>query len=282
MENQAGENKFELSILGAVWSVVFYTLIISALIGGPFYAIFDNISFDKMENTKEIIGMLGKTILRIIIVVLAVKNAKKISDNDFKIKYVGKLNFKLLLSVILLIIGYYFWYQSSIGVITDKIPLNGWLKEAVKDMELHPYYEIFFGATVAPIFEEIFMRGIILAGLLNKYSPKKAIIISALIFGVWHFNIHQSVNATLIGLVLGIIYYKTNSLILCIVLHMTNNIFVPIMGAAKEYMGYTPNIISFLAGVIIFAGSALLFFRYLRELDGKLEMNKLYKNRVAL
>ncbi len=149
-------------------------------------------------------------------------------------------------------------------------------------MELHPYYEIFYGATVAPIYEEIFMRGIILAGLLKRHSPKKAIIISALIFGVWHFNIHQSVNATLIGLVLGVIYYKTNSLILCIALHMTNNIFVPIMDFAKEYMGYSPSIISFLVGVMIFTGSAILFFRYLKELDEKLEIDKLYKNQEVL
>ncbi|MCS5423210.1 hypothetical protein, partial [Psychrilyobacter sp. S5] len=59
-------------------------------------------------------------------------------------------------------------------------------------------------------------------------------------------------------------------LILCIAVHMTNNIFAMIMGVAKEYMGYSPNIISFLAGVIIFIGSAMLFFRYLRELGENL------------
>ncbi len=282
MENQASESKFELSVLGAVWTVVFYTLIISALIGGPFYMIYDSIPFGNMENTKEIIGILGDIILRTIIIVLVFKKIKKNSDNNFRIRYVGKLNYKLLLSVIFLMIGYYFWYHSSIGVITDKIPLNGWFKEALKDMELHPYSEIFFGATVIPIFEEIFMRGIILAGLLNRYNPKKAIIISALIFGVWHLNIYQFINATLIGLILGLIYYKTNSLILCIVLHMTNNIFAPIMGFAEEYTAYAPNMISFLAGVMIFIGSAMLFFRYLKEFDKNLKVDKIYINQEAL
>jgi len=76
MENQSRESKFELSILGAVWTVVFYTLIIPVLIG-PFYWIYDSIPFGDMENIKEIIGILGQVILRIIIVVLAVKNVKK-------------------------------------------------------------------------------------------------------------------------------------------------------------------------------------------------------------
>jgi len=280
MENQARESKFELSVLGAVWIVVFYELIISALIGGPLYMIYDSIPFGNMENTKEIIGILGDIILRIMIIALVFKKIKKNSDNNFRIRYVGKLNYKLLLSVILLMIGYYLWYQSSIGVIINKFPLPEFLKEAEREMELHPYSAIFSMVIVAPIYEEIFTRGILLAGLLNRYNPKKAIIISALIFGISHFNIVQSVNTTLIGLILGMIYYKTNSLILCIGAHMTNNIFARIMGGAKEYMGYSPNIISFMAGVIIFTGSGILFFRYLKELDENLKINKLSKKGV--
>jgi len=277
MENQTRESKFELSVLGAVWIVVFYELIISALIGGPLYMIYDSIPFGNMENTKEIIGILGGIILRTIIIVLVFKKIKKNSDNNFRIRYVGKLNYKLLLSVIFLMIGYYLWYQSSIGVITDKIPLPEFLKEAIKEMELHPYSAIFSMAIVAPIYEEIFTRGILLAGLLNRYNPKKAIIISALIFGISHFNIVQGINTTLMGLIFGMIYYKTNSLILCIVAHMINNIFAGIMSGIKEYMGYSPNIISFMAGGIIFIGSAILFFRYLRESDENLRINKLSK-----
>ncbi|NDI78723.1 MULTISPECIES: CPBP family intramembrane glutamic endopeptidase [Psychrilyobacter] len=276
MENQARESKFELSVLGALGimgSTIFYVFIIFAglLIFlfpiGLIIGEFTPVSFEKL---KEIANLLSEPIFKIILIVVAVKKAKKISDNNFRISYLGKLNYKLLLSVILLMIGYYFWYQSSIGVVTNKIPLPEFLEEVFKDMELHPYPAIFSIAIIAPIYEEIFMRGIILAGLLNRYSPKKAIIISALIFGISHFNIVQSVNATLIGLILGMIYYKTNSLILCIAVHMTNNIFAMIMGVAKEYMGYSPNIISFLAGVIIFIGSAMLFFRYLRELGENL------------
>ncbi|UUV17832.1 CPBP family intramembrane metalloprotease [Fusobacteria bacterium ZRK30] len=282
MEDQARESKFELSVLGAVWMVVFYSFIVGVIMGLlwiPFSLIIDTIyskySFENIQNIKAVMNLLGESILDFIIIVLIIKKAKKMSENSFRIKYMGKLNYKLLLSVICLMIGYYFWYHSSIGVITDKIPLPEWLKEAEMEMELHPYSTFFSMGIVAPIFEEFLMRGVILAGLLNRYNPKKAIIISALIFGIWHFNIVQSVNATLIGLLLGIIYYKSNSLILCIALHMTNNIFAGIMGEAKEYMGYSPTIISFLVGVIIFIGSAMMFFRYLRESDEKLKLNKL-------
>lgn len=117
------------------------------------------------------------------------------------------------------------------------------------------------------------MRGIILGGLLNRYSPKKVIIASVLIFRAWHFNILQFVNTTLVGMV----YYKTNSLILCIAAHMTNNTISVIM----EYTEHSFNAIIFL-GVIIFIGSAMLFFRYLKEFDGKLGINKSYKEQEVL
>lgn len=284
MEKQTRESKFELSILGAVWTVVFYSIIVGVImtvLWTPFSLIFDSVShtysFENIQNIKAVMNLAGESILDFIIIVLVIKKAKRISNNNFRIKYMGKLNYKLLLSVIFLIIGYYLWYHSSIGVITDKIPLPEWLKEVEREMKLHPYSTFFSMGIVAPIFEEFIMRGIILAGLLNRYSPRKAIIVSALIFGLWHFNIVQSVNATLIGLLLGIIYYKTNSLILCIALHMTNNIFAAIMDVVKEYMGYSPTVISFLLGVIIFIGSAMMFFRYLRESDENLKLNKLSK-----
>jgi len=288
MENQSRESKFELSILGAlgfIGKLILYVLIIfGALVIFlvPIGLLIGEFTPISLETLKESAKLVSGLVFYLIAIAVAVKKAKKMSDNNFKIEYIGKLNYKLLLSIIFLMIGYYFWYHSSIGVITDKIPLPEFLKKAEREMELHPYSAFFSLAIRAPIFEEIFMRGIILTGLLNRYRPKKAIIISALIFGISHFNIVQSVNTTLIGLVLGLIYYKTNSLILCIAAHMTNNIFAMIMGGAKEYMGYSPNIISFVVGVLIFTGSAILFFQYLKELDKKLEINKLYKNQEVL
>lgn len=76
---------------------------------------------------------------------------------------------------------------------------------------------------VAPIFQKILMRGIIIEGFLNKYKPATAIIISSIMFGAIHLNIFQFVNAKIGGLFLGVIYYKTRFLVLCIVAHMINN-----------------------------------------------------------
>ena len=78
----------------------------------------------------------------------------------------------------------------------------------------------FFG----PLLEEVLFRGAI-QGLLMRYfgRPWLAIILSALVFGIFHMNPVQIVYATLLGIVLGWIYYRTGSLLSVIVGHVLNN-----------------------------------------------------------
>lgn len=84
---------------------------------------------------------------------------------------------------------------------------------------------ILMAVVMAPLFEEIVFRGIIMKGLINKGTkPKTAIIISAVIFGLVHGNPWQFVGAVLLGSVLGLVYYKTKSLLLPILLHVFNNL----------------------------------------------------------
>lgn len=78
-------------------------------------------------------------------------------------------------------------------------------------------------AVVGPVFEELFFRGAITRQLLSAYSPGKAIFISALVFGVIHLNPIQVFTAFFLGLLLGWMYYKTASLVPCILLHVLNN-----------------------------------------------------------
>ncbi|MFA5714077.1 MAG: CPBP family intramembrane glutamic endopeptidase [Bacteroidales bacterium] len=77
----------------------------------------------------------------------------------------------------------------------------------------------------APILEEIFCRAIILRGLLYHTTPTKAIIWSSIIFGVIHLNPWQAIPAIIIGLVMGWVYWKSNSLWSTIFIHFVNNLF---------------------------------------------------------
>ena len=78
-------------------------------------------------------------------------------------------------------------------------------------------------AIIGPVLEEILFRGAITKALLQQYNPTKAILISALLFGVFHINPAQILPAFLIGILLAWTYYKTGSLIPCILMHVLNN-----------------------------------------------------------
>lgn len=84
-------------------------------------------------------------------------------------------------------------------------------------------------AVVVPVLEEVLFRGAIQGRLMRRYrSPWLAIIVSALIFGIIHFNPIQTVYATLLGIVFGWIYYRTQSLLPVILGHVLNNTFATI------------------------------------------------------
>ena len=77
---------------------------------------------------------------------------------------------------------------------------------------------------VGPVAEELVFRGAIEGQLLKKWKdPKWAILVSALIFGLIHFNPAQIPFAFLIGLLLGWLYYRSGSLLLVMVVHVLNN-----------------------------------------------------------
>ena len=87
-----------------------------------------------------------------------------------------------------------------------------------------PFWSSFLLVAIfAPIFEEWLCRGMVLRGLLTKMKPVWAIVISALFFAVIHMNPWQALNAFIIGVVMGYVYYKTGSLILTMVIHFVNN-----------------------------------------------------------
>ncbi len=76
----------------------------------------------------------------------------------------------------------------------------------------------------APIGEEFVFRGAALRSLLESVKkPWVAIVLSALLFSLAHFNPAQMLHAFLVGLLLGWMYWRTGSIIPGIVYHWVNN-----------------------------------------------------------
>jgi glutamate-5-semialdehyde dehydrogenase len=76
---------------------------------------------------------------------------------------------------------------------------------------------------VAPLVEEFVFRGLILRGLLARWAPWSAILVSAALFGLIHLNPAQLPVTLTLGIILGWAYVRTRSLGLCVIGHALNN-----------------------------------------------------------
>ncbi len=98
------------------------------------------------------------------------------------------------------------------------------LTKVMQELTGGPFWSSFLLVAIfAPIFEEWLCRGMVLRGLLANLKPGWAIVVSALFFAVIHANPWQALNAFIIGVVMGYVYYKTGNLWLTMLMHFVNN-----------------------------------------------------------
>lgn len=147
-----------------------------------------------------------------------------------------KLGFNLSvtdLSTHLIIFPFMFGMMLIAEFITSQIPISGpffgpfyeFFQNLMANMTADKKTLIVMAVVMAPLFEEIIFRGIIQKGLINKgMKPAAAILIASVVFGIVHGNPWQFVGAVLLGVVLGLVYHRTKSLLLPVLLHAFNNL----------------------------------------------------------
>ncbi len=79
---------------------------------------------------------------------------------------------------------------------------------------------------VAPAAEEILFRGVIYGKIRRMFDARRALILSALFFAVYHGNIVQGLYAGLLGVLLCFLYEKAGSLWVPILFHGIGNLAV--------------------------------------------------------
>ena len=90
--------------------------------------------------------------------------------------------------------------------------------------------QILYIIIVGPLIEEIIFRGIVF-NRLRRYGMKlwMAIGVQAVFFGVYHLNFYQGIIGVILGVILAIIYNKTKTLWVPIIVHMSYNAIVLII-----------------------------------------------------
>ncbi len=81
---------------------------------------------------------------------------------------------------------------------------------------------LLFACVVAPIMEELIFRRMILRKFL-PYGEKLAVILSGVMFGLFHGNFSQIIYASIMGMALGYLYVRTGKLRYNILMHAAVN-----------------------------------------------------------
>ena len=185
-----------LDFLGK-WNSIIFTLVIQVvlLIGGSVF-LFSYLTKNKIKDTLSFFSL------------------KKISKKVFFISVIlGIVVFFLNIFVSSFfnsIISFLGYSSSRVGVIISDYPI--WLL----------IINLILTALLPGICEEVAHRGMILSAT-KKIGKGKAILISALLFGLLHLNIEQFFYATLIGLFLGFLTLATGSIFPAMIIHFMNN-----------------------------------------------------------
>lgn len=85
------------------------------------------------------------------------------------------------------------------------------------------FISLFYIVILSPIVNELLFRAVILRGLIKSHNPGLAILLSSILFALFHFSFLQMAISFFLSLFIGFIYWQTRSVFLCIILHIINN-----------------------------------------------------------
>lgn len=122
--------------------------------------------------------------------------------------WLGTLSFMLL-------------YQFLISDYITEAPTMAGIDDLMNSMGL--FSQFFFIAITPAICEELLFRGFAFRPLEKSLGPKKAIVITALLFAIMHLDIVRLLPTFLLGLVFATIAYVSGSIWPVMLLHMANN-----------------------------------------------------------
>jgi len=215
--------KYYPTILQAIHLIILY-IFIQTVVDFPLALIDYYNGTDYLYNpAKKIILGVGSTLF---ILIYGFRKTKSPFLEVFPLKFFNPL---VIIPVITFLWAAHNWLGVVNKLVESYIPPPPWFWELFNKVFESDYgwWGAFFKvAVVAPVVEELIFRGLILHGLRRNYNAFTAVVISALLFALFHLNPWQFPATFVLGLLLGWIMIRTRSILLAIIGHSINNLLV--------------------------------------------------------
>jgi ABC-2 type transport system permease protein/sodium transport system permease protein len=121
------------------------------------------------------------------------------------------------------------WLAYSMGLTSTFVEKLQAGRQMIEQFRQVPWLVLVLGLAIVPaICEEWFFRGFVLSALLVEATPRKAILVSAFLFGMFHvvgasLAAERFLPSTLMGLILGWVCWRSGSVLPGMLLHAVHN-----------------------------------------------------------
>lgn len=160
----------------------------------------------------------------------------------------------------------------SLALMEEMLQLPNLMEEAFADLA-HNAIGIVCITIIGPVVEELVFRECVLGHLLREGTNRwTAISVSAVVFGLIHFNPAQIPFATAIGVLFGILYLKSGNIVLTTLIHICNNSLAvwqiwALGDEAADFQmtdylgGLWPSVLCMTAGLLLCAALLFVFWK---------------------
>jgi membrane protease YdiL (CAAX protease family) len=150
------------------------------------------------------------------------------------------ISIKSVFAIILLSIGFIVIIDELDRIVYTLFGHPDYLEQLVEQLKLTSIFNgiIIVASTVliAPFVEEMLFRGYLQKVLEDNWQDvTKAVLVTSLLFAFVHLNLYWVVQIYLLGLVLGYLAWRTNSILPSLILHALNNGFAVALNNAQDY-----------------------------------------------
>lgn len=108
--------------------------------------------------------------------------------------------------------------------ISKIIPPSGLESQMMPVIESTPLWLLLFAIAVSPgICEEILFRGAVLSGLRSKLKPWVAVLLTGLLFGLFHISLDRVPPTAILGILISYICLRSGSILPSMLYHVLHN-----------------------------------------------------------
>ena len=207
--------------------LVLLSLLIAIIFGSGIVSIL-KLVFQNIDITNiSLLSMLISTLMIGLPVIIYLRINKLSIRQRLRI---NKISHNTLFSIIIISIGFIIIIDELDRIIYVLFGSPDFLGELVEQLKITSVYSGFLiiltTVIVAPVVEEFLFRGFLQNVLEESWGDiTKAILVTSLFFALIHLNPYWIVQIYLLGMLLGYLSWRTNSIMPGIILHGLNNGF---------------------------------------------------------